>query len=322
MVEHYSRICCSYENGKLYVDSEGYSYLYSGTSFSAPQVSGAAALLAQAFPNLTGRQIADILLRSAFDVGAAGTDAIFGRGILDIAKAFQPIGTTSLAGSGEMVALGDVTGAGSPAMGDALATASLPAIVLDEYERAFSTDLAGTLRGAQVPDRLRQAVGSKERMVSFGSKHVSLAFSIDATDPSEPPRLGDLQLGIDEAETARVLAARVAADLAPGLKLGFAYAEGAHGLVAQLQGQAQAAFMVAPAASGDDRSVRRTDVLVALRRQLGPWGLTSAPTRGDPERPRSAAAECWPGSGGSHHGYCDRLGLNRLLLWEADFWAS
>ena len=92
------RMCCVYENGQVYVDPSGYVYVVSGTSFSAPQVSGAAALLAQAFPNLTGRQIAQILLSSAFDAGAPGTDPIFGRGILDIAKAFQPLGATALAG--------------------------------------------------------------------------------------------------------------------------------------------------------------------------------------------------------------------------------
>ena len=184
------RLCCAYENGELYVDSEGFVYLFSGTSFSAPQVAGAAALLAQAFPNLTGREIADILLRSAFDAGATGTDTVFGRGILDIARAFQPLGTTSLAGSGQAVALGDVTGAGSPAMGDALAAASLPAVVLDEYRRAFETDLAGTLRGAVPVDRLRNSVGAQQRHVSFGSDKTSVAFTIDASDPRLEPRIG------------------------------------------------------------------------------------------------------------------------------------
>ncbi len=46
----------------------------SGTSFAAPQVSGALALLMQAFPNLSGRDAVDILLRTADDLGAAGTD--------------------------------------------------------------------------------------------------------------------------------------------------------------------------------------------------------------------------------------------------------
>jgi hypothetical protein len=270
-----SRICCAYENGQLYVNDEGFIYLFSGTSFSAPQVSGAAALLAQAFPNLTGRQIADILLRTAHDAGAAGTDVVFGRGILDIARAFQPIGTTSLAGGTTAMPLGDGTGAGSPAMGDALAAASLPAIVLDEYDRAFEAELAGTLRGAAPVDRLGRAVGISQRHLRFGSELTSLAFSID-----DRGRLGELRLGGDEADAARVLAARIAIQLVPGLRLGFAYAEGAHGLVAQLQGQDGPAFLIAPDAGGDDGAFRRSEASLALRKQAGPWGLTLSAERG------------------------------------------
>jgi subtilisin family serine protease len=53
-------------------DHNGGAYLWSGTSFSAPVISGAAALLASAFPNLTGQQILQILLSSADDAGAPG----------------------------------------------------------------------------------------------------------------------------------------------------------------------------------------------------------------------------------------------------------
>jgi len=271
-----SRICCAYENGQLFVDAEGFVYLFSGTSFSTPQVSGAAALLAQAFPNLTGRQIADILLTSAFDVGAAGTDVVYGRGILDIARAFQPIGTTSLAGSTAAMPLGDGTGVGSAAMGDALGTASLPAIVLDKYARAFETDLAGTLRGATPVDRLGRAVGVAQRQVSFGSEVTSLAFSID-----ERGRMSELRLGEQDAERARVLAARIATQLAPGLRLGFGYAESAHGLVAQLQGQDRPAFLIAPDAGGDAGAFQRSEASLALRQQLGPWGVTISAEQGE-----------------------------------------
>ena len=274
------RICCSYENGQIYTDADGFIYLFSGTSFSTPQVSGAAALLAQAFPNLTGRQIADILLRSAFDAGAPGTDVVYGRGILDIARAFQPIGTTSLAGGGATVALGDVTGAGSPAMGDALSTASLPALVTDEYDRAFETDLAGTLRGAQVRERLRRAVEAGTRHVSLSSDKTTVAFSIDASDRTRPLRVDELRLDRADAEGARVLAARIATRLAPDLRLGFAYADGAHGLVAQLQGQERPAFLVAPDAAGEQGALQSADTSAALRKQLGPWGLTLSAERG------------------------------------------
>lgn len=271
-----NRICCTYENGQLYVDSDGFIYLFSGTSFSAPQVTGAAALLAQAFPNLTGRQIADILLRSAHDAGATGTDVVYGRGILDINRAFQPLGTTSLAGSSAAFPLGDGTGASSAAMGDALAGASLPAIVLDAYDRAFESDLAGTLRGAAPTARLGRVVGTAQRQVSLTSDVTSLAFSID-----ERGGLGALRLDEPAAEKSRVLAARIVTRLAPDLQVAFAYAVGAHGLVAQLQGQDRPAFLIAPDAGGDDGAFQRSQASFALRRQLGPWGLTATAERGE-----------------------------------------
>ena len=46
-------------------DETGQQFLWSGTSFSAPTISGAVALMAQAFPNLSGKQIVDILFSSA-----------------------------------------------------------------------------------------------------------------------------------------------------------------------------------------------------------------------------------------------------------------
>jgi hypothetical protein len=275
-------VCCVYKDGQLYVDPQGYIYVMSGTSFSAPQVSGAAALLAQAFPNLPGKQIAQILLQSAFDAGSGGTDAVYGRGILDIAKAFQPIGTTALAGGTTAVALGDATGAASQAMGDALTRASLPAIVLDEYDRAFQTDLAGTLRGAQPAGRLGAAVAATTRNVEFASKQASLAFSIDRSGRAgEPTHVTQLRLGSEDAEQARVLAARVTARINPKLQFGFAYREQGDGLAAQLQGQAQPAFLVAPSAAGDAARAERPDAAFALRQQVGRWGLTVSGGRGE-----------------------------------------
>jgi hypothetical protein len=65
------------------------------------------------------------------------------------------------------------------------------------------------------------------------------------------------------------------------LRLGFAYAEGAEGLVAQLQGQARPAFMVAPEASGDEGTLARSDASFVLRKQLGSLGVTASAARGE-----------------------------------------
>lgn len=267
------RICCVYENGQVFVDDEGFVFLFSGTSFAAPQVSGAAALLAQAFPHLTGRQIAEILLVSAYDAGATGSDAIYGRGILDIAAAFRPIGTTAVAGQAVPLALADGSGITSTAMGDALRTASLPTLVTDRYLRAFETDLAGTLRGAEQRERLHGALAGQQRTLSGSAEQASVAFTIDAGG-REPPRAEALRLSQEDAEGARVLAARIAVQLAPQTRFAFAYRESAEGVVAGLQGQDRPAFMIAGEAGRDGGMLASSDAALALRQKLGAWGLT------------------------------------------------
>src|SRR3954452_3259638 len=84
-------------------DQNGAQYIWSGTSFSAPTISGAVALMAQAFPNLTGKQIVDILLKSADDLGAPGVDSVYGHGARNIGRAFQPQGQTTMADTQEPV---------------------------------------------------------------------------------------------------------------------------------------------------------------------------------------------------------------------------
>ncbi|MDR0805989.1 MAG: S8 family serine peptidase [Enterobacteriaceae bacterium] len=63
--------------------------LVSGTSFAAPQVSGAAALVWHAFPYFTNDLVRQTLLGTATDLGAAGVDEIYGYGLLNIAAAVR-----------------------------------------------------------------------------------------------------------------------------------------------------------------------------------------------------------------------------------------
>ena len=64
----------------------------SGTSYAAPRVTGAAALVSHKFPNLASEQIKQVLLQTATDLGATGIDAIFGHGELNVAGALSPQG--------------------------------------------------------------------------------------------------------------------------------------------------------------------------------------------------------------------------------------
>ena len=70
--------------------------LANGTSMAAPHVSGAAAVLKGAWPSLTGSQIADILLKTATDLGAVGVDEIYGRGMLNLEQAVKAYGTNNV----------------------------------------------------------------------------------------------------------------------------------------------------------------------------------------------------------------------------------
>ena len=64
----------------------------SGTSYAAPRVTGAVALVAQKFPELTASERKKIILHTADDLGAPGVDAVYGHGLLNVKNALNPIG--------------------------------------------------------------------------------------------------------------------------------------------------------------------------------------------------------------------------------------
>lgn len=70
----------------------------SGTSFAAPMVTGAISLLQQRWSWLKQkpRETADIILRSATDLGAPGVDPVYGHGLLNIAASQAPLNYAGL----------------------------------------------------------------------------------------------------------------------------------------------------------------------------------------------------------------------------------
>jgi autotransporter-associated beta strand protein len=62
-------------------------WVVSGTSFAAPEVSGAAALVWQAYPYFSNDLVRQTLLGTARDLGAPGPDPVFGYGELDVGRA-------------------------------------------------------------------------------------------------------------------------------------------------------------------------------------------------------------------------------------------
>ena len=272
-------ICCEYRNDTIYrlVANDGSSVrVFNGTSYSAPQIAGAAALLAQAFPNLTGAQIVNLLLSSARDAGAAGTDAIYGRGILDIGRAFAPAGTTSLAGTNTAVALNGNGGTTSAAMGDAaLSPMSANAVVLDSYGRAYDINIAEGISASAARLRLVPALVDQGRSVSISRGTTELAFSISASNAGSVG-LSPLLLSYGQQNQARILAGRVSAAIARDTRFSLGIRQAAAGQVAALQGNSGAAFLTATDARMEGGFERVPDQSFAMRHKLGRFGLTGS----------------------------------------------
>jgi subtilisin family serine protease len=78
-----------YTAGAAYVGDDKRHYRASGTSFSAPLVSGLASLMIAKNPNLTNRQVMAIIKSTARDVATPGVDQYTGYGIIDAKAALK-----------------------------------------------------------------------------------------------------------------------------------------------------------------------------------------------------------------------------------------
>jgi autotransporter-associated beta strand protein len=74
-------------SGKNDTPTSASYFIVEGTSFAAPQVSGAAALVWQAYPYFTNDLVRQTLLGTATDLGAPGPDVVFGYGLLNVGAA-------------------------------------------------------------------------------------------------------------------------------------------------------------------------------------------------------------------------------------------
>lgn len=178
------------------VDIDGKVISVMGTSFATPQVAGAAALLKGKWPQLTAAQIANVLFTSATDLGDPGTDTIYGRGLLNIDKAMQPIGqpTIALAGGGSAAVaatrLALPAGAVGSAMARAAAQGAFTVAAVDSFGRDFRTNLAprvsqaGSLVLGDLQQGLARDIYGVDR--SLGGLRFSLTPTVQAVGGDRP----------------------------------------------------------------------------------------------------------------------------------------
>jgi len=175
----YSTVDLDY-SGSRYSASGGYG-TDDGTSFAAPHVAGAIALLKQQFPNLTPQQLVTLLLSTATDLGATGVDAVYGVGMLNLSAATTPQGSLVVSGArGSSVSNYTIQNSGlslSSAFGSAARSASVG--VLDVYRRAYNWDPVVSYRSNSGNDTLSyvNTLDPSERITSLSMDHSKLSLS-------------------------------------------------------------------------------------------------------------------------------------------------
>lgn len=133
----------------------------SGTSMASPIVAGGAALMKQAFPELTAPEILQILFDSATDLGAAGVDEVYGHGLMNLDAALSPKGPLLLVSGdtvqGEAHEAGNSRVALGGGIGIALASASgtHSMSVVDDYGRGYEVPISPFI--ASVPSEMTKA---------------------------------------------------------------------------------------------------------------------------------------------------------------------
>ncbi|MEM1019508.1 MAG: S8 family peptidase [Pseudomonadota bacterium] len=169
-------------------------FFVSGSSFSAPHVSGAIAVLYDLFPNLTAEEMVELITTTATDLGDPGVDAIYGHGLINLEEAIQPQGTMQVTvqstngDAGTLAPLVDTPAAPS-AFGDALGLglASTTTTGYDRFRRPYDVNLGAFAVSAQpivalgdIVDTRRQFARSR---LSDDSGMITAQFAVQQDTP-------------------------------------------------------------------------------------------------------------------------------------------
>lgn len=186
-------------------------YTASGTSMATPYVSGVAARVISAAPYLTPKQVVSILLSTATDLGAAGTDSTYGRGLVNLTAALAPVGASSIATSGLTTAQFAGTGAisqsglsGVLGMGLRGSQVAKDAMFFDAYGRDYRTDLTASIAPSAVSLEGLVSQTGLFRSVAFDGNGYSVSGFVADSAPNmvaaagfgkdEPAELNDVVL--------------------------------------------------------------------------------------------------------------------------------
>ncbi len=126
------------------IASDASSSLKNGTSFAAPIVSAAIAVIREAYPYMTTPQITSLLFETAQDLGDVGIDSVYGHGLLDMERATRPVGVALVPVAADIMVPMD-TAHVSGNVAHNIDSADLELAFVDSYGRPFKTKLSDNI---------------------------------------------------------------------------------------------------------------------------------------------------------------------------------
>ena len=189
------------------------------TSLAAATVSGGLALLFQAFPYVETSDILQLLFTTADDLGAAGVDDIYGHGMMNLAAALRPSGSSNIPTSGSIQTNQGIAPAQTAllAEGDvarAIAAHTADMVMLDDFDRAFVIGSAGVTALPETGLASAQALGA-DMQADFDTL-TSFAAPI-SEDAAKVHALGVFSTHIAAGPSQRVMARTIVKEGAVGL---------------------------------------------------------------------------------------------------------
>jgi hypothetical protein len=159
----------------------------SGTSFAAPIISGAAAVLLQEWPYLSGAQITSILFNSANKTGVYADKATYGQGMLDLAAATKPQGALAVPTAANVTQGSTASLAQSVVvLPAAVGSINLPVqqmAVVDSFNRAYMIDVGNMVTRAPNTLDLQQVMEKFDSdAIITDTAGIKLSLSMDAND--------------------------------------------------------------------------------------------------------------------------------------------
>jgi len=170
----------------------------SGTSFSAPQVTGAVALLESRWPVLyKNGTAAKVLLTTATDLGAKGVDNVYGAGLMNVNQAFLPVGSLNITNSkGASVNVTQITGSmlSSGAFGSlsTIKTKLSNMSAFDSFSRDYSINLSSLIATKPTAATVAlphgsQVVGSSYKFAEGGALSFGQTVSTSLSSSDDNP---------------------------------------------------------------------------------------------------------------------------------------